>query len=157
MTIQIIPQCSAEGLTYDEAVETDIRLRDDTISRVIDPKFMPGKYPACPMLLVKVQVTGSDADIFKDRVTETGVLTISGIQPGSYSFTIEAYMAKNVIKLSFTVFIRDPKFQIPLPTQTYLETNYTSLIYLETTLGLQVVEDRLGIVKIFEQGERANR
>ena len=83
------------------------------------------------MLLVKVQVTGADAEIFKDKVTETGVLSIIGMQPGktltksllklgSYSFTIEASMAKHVIKLSFTVFIRDPNFLIPLPTLTYL-------------------------------------
>ena len=72
------------------------------------------------MLLVKVQVTGADAEILKDKVTETGVLSIIGMQPGSYSFTIEASMAKHVIKLSFTVFIRDPNFQIPLPTLTFL-------------------------------------
>lgn len=55
------------------------------------------------------------------------------------------------------MFVRDPSFHIPVPTSTYLQLEYTSLIFLEAISGLEVVEDRLGLVSIREQGERADR
>ena len=66
-------------------------------------------------------------------------------------------MGKELIELNFSVFVRDPDFKIPLPPQTYLQSNYTSLIFLEVMSGLKVVEDPLGLVKIYERGERADR
>lgn len=75
---------------------------------------MPTNYPDCPKSLIKVEVNGQDADLFRDKVTEIGALTVSGLSPGSYSFSIEASMGKELIELNFSVFVRDPDFKIPL-------------------------------------------
>ena len=53
-TVQIIPQCSHERISYDRSIDidTEVRLRDESDIVTIDPKFLPTNYPECPISLI---------------------------------------------------------------------------------------------------------
>ena len=122
---------------------------------IIDPNFLPTNYPECPISLIKVEVLGEDADLFLPKVSTTGLITLNALEVGKYSFTVKASLGKDVVELDFIVNVRDPDYQIPLPSQTYLQLSHTSLIFLEDGVtGIEVAEDKLGLVKITEANDR---
>ena len=88
-------------------------------------------------------------------INEEGILTLEEdkVPPGTYFYSIEASIGEFVETLDFSLFIRDLDFKIPLPTENVLQSNITSLIYMESYIpGLSIVYDPLGIVKIIETG-----
>lgn len=97
LDLQIIPQCSLERIKYDESVETSVRLRDPSQVIVVNPGFLPGKYPDCPVSLIEVEVKGPDAAQFLDKVSSSGVVTIADLKPGTYNFELEASLGSNLI------------------------------------------------------------
>ena len=140
----IIPDCRKEGVTYNESLDTDIRIEKPTSQPlVIDPQIMPSRLSQCPLSLVSVEVDGPDRDLFRSRVSELGVIVVDQVPPGSYIFSLEVIILGDVVKsLEFTTFVRDTQYVSPLPSVVSVKASYSSLIILDNAVELEILEDR---------------